>query len=312
VQDGRGSSTAVTASVLRAAHQILDSQPRVLNDPISVGLVPGSAEDELRSNAQSHDLEFMRILRASFVLRSRIAEDALAGAVARGATQYVLIGAGFDTFAFRQPTWAAGLRIYELDHPATQHAKRTHLEQAGLCLPDNLKLCPTDLERQGISAGLGTVDFDPKAQTHFSLLGVLPYLSGESVVATLQGVRSAARLPSLPVSHVLPDSMLTGADVEVVSISSRASAARGEPWRSRASSAEMERALEDAGFDSFEHYGPEEFTDRLTADRADGLSAPSFERVVVASVTTEATWQDAEKLLPSPSTDLQARDARPQ
>src|SRR5262245_43115122 len=110
-------------AALRAAHQILDGEPKILLDPISVGLFPQASEAAIRADAARLMQARMRRIRANFVLRSRFAEDRLAEAVSRGADQYLILGAGLDTFAYRQPKWAQVLRIVEIDHAASQAFK---------------------------------------------------------------------------------------------------------------------------------------------------------------------------------------------
>jgi len=286
--EGEESETALVAARLRAAHQVIDSAPRILDDPICVGLVPGSSEAELRAAAGLMATPFMQTLRTSFVLRSRIAEDALADAITTGASQYVLLGAGFDTFAYR-PTSRLGrdphtrpLRIFELDHPATQAAKRRYLEAAGHSLPTNLVLCPADFEHEGFSEALNGTGFDPSATTFYSWLGVVPYLTIDAVKETLREIRALSKDHSIALSFVLPDHELSGIDAETVRISATAAKNRGEAWLSRFTRSEMDELLESLGYRSIQHHGPNEFAALLTDDRRDDLRAPSFERVVVA------------------------------
>src|SRR5262244_3851139 len=116
----QASKTAIAPAVIRAAHQILDAHPKILDDPVAIGLVEGSSAAEIRAQAPDLQQPLKRLVRSSFVVRSRFAEDQLAEAVRAGVQQYVLLGAGLDTFAYRQPAWAQPLRIIEVDHPASQ------------------------------------------------------------------------------------------------------------------------------------------------------------------------------------------------
>jgi methyltransferase (TIGR00027 family) len=123
------SRTALATAHMRAAHQLLDPPPRILEDPVAVAVLGPGAEQRIRQVAARSQAPEGRALRAHMVLRSRFAEDRLAMAVSRGVTQYVILGAGFDTFAVRQPAWAQQLRILEVDHAGTQELKRaTHRE----------------------------------------------------------------------------------------------------------------------------------------------------------------------------------------
>src|ERR1700676_383034 len=116
MQEGKFSKTAQRVAIRRAAHQLLD-QPKVLDDPLALRIIGSETADELKSNPKEHHA-FSRAFRAFMAARSRYAEDELARAVAQGVTQYVILGAGLDTFAYRSPH--SGLRVFEVDHPSTQ------------------------------------------------------------------------------------------------------------------------------------------------------------------------------------------------
>ena len=122
---------------MRAAHQLFETQPRILEDPSILTLLGPVALQRVKDRADHYRTPEMAALRAHVVLRSRFAEDRLAAAVLRGITQYVILGAGFDTFALRQPPWARVLKIFEVDHTGTQAMKRSHLTAAGLAMPKN-------------------------------------------------------------------------------------------------------------------------------------------------------------------------------
>src|SRR5271163_1910279 len=140
MEEGRPSRTAEGAAILRALHQTLDAEPKILNDPIAVRLVDPSS-DVYKAFVQG--LEEMpaalRLRRRGYaVMRSRYTEDCLAESLAHGVRQYVIMGAGLDTFGCRQPSWATSLRIFEVDHPATQRWKRAKLSDAGIQIPKNV------------------------------------------------------------------------------------------------------------------------------------------------------------------------------
>jgi methyltransferase (TIGR00027 family) len=157
-------------SMLRAVHQVLDADPKILDDPLAVGLVEGSSREEILAAPPG----FLPPVwfRSIFVLRSRYTEDSLGEAVANGIGQYVLLGAGMDTFAYRQPSWAARLRIFEIDHPESQKVKREHLVKRGIAVPANVEFCPIDFENSSLVEGLATSSLDHRAPTFFSWLGV--------------------------------------------------------------------------------------------------------------------------------------------
>src|SRR5277367_1039239 len=132
----------------RAAHQLLD-EPRVFDDPLAVAIADGESE-----RPPGAEQPFSRALRAFLAVRSRYAEDQLAIAVARGVRQYVVLGAGLDTFGCRNPFRSAGLQVFEVDHPATQEWKRARLESAGIAVPPAISFAPVDFERQSLEEGL--------------------------------------------------------------------------------------------------------------------------------------------------------------
>src|SRR5580704_4643658 len=136
------SRTAQRVAMRRAAHQLLDN-PIVFEDPLAVAIAEGDPEPSADA-----PLPYSRALRAFLVVRSRYGEDQLARAVARGVRQYVVLGAGLDTFAYRNPFQSSGLHVFEVDHPATQAWKREQLRSAGIAVPQSLTFVPVDFERQ--------------------------------------------------------------------------------------------------------------------------------------------------------------------
>src|ERR1700729_1990211 len=181
MQEGKFSKTAHRVAIRRAAHQLLD-QPKVLDDPLALRIIGTETAQELRSNPKEHHA-FSRAFRAFMAARSRYAEDELARAVAQGVTQYVILGAGLDTFAYRNPH--PGLRVFEIDHPATQAWKRGQLQAAGIPIPPSLTFVPIDFEKQTLADGLARSGLNANAPAFFSWLGVTPYLTREACMTTL-------------------------------------------------------------------------------------------------------------------------------
>jgi len=129
IEERQGSKTALGVAWLRAAHQVIDSPPLILEDPAIVDLFGRAPVEHLRMNAGALQTPGARALRSHVVLRSRYVEDRLKLAEGRGTHQYVILGAGYDTFILRQPEWASALRIYEVDHPSTQMEKRARISR---------------------------------------------------------------------------------------------------------------------------------------------------------------------------------------
>ena len=129
-------------AIMRALHQTVDDDPKIFADPIAPRLI--QADDDRGWLAPLLDHPFAKQWRAGFALRARYAEDCLAEGVRRGVKQYVVLGAGLDTFAYRQPSWGSSVRIYEVDHPITQQWKGDRLREADVAIPSNLVFVPVD------------------------------------------------------------------------------------------------------------------------------------------------------------------------
>jgi methyltransferase (TIGR00027 family) len=187
------SRMALIVARQRAAHQLLD-HGAILNDPYAVRIL-GEHEDKV-SQAKDHPLKSMgRLFTAA---RSRIAEDALSKAVGRGVRQVVILGAGLDTFALRNPH-AARISIFEVDHPATQAWKRQRLVGAELAPPPWLTFVPVDFERDDLQQKLSSAGFQRISAAFFTWLGVVPYLTREAIDDTL------GYIASIPNSEVVFD-----------------------------------------------------------------------------------------------------------
>lgn len=186
---GQPSETALRAARSRAAHQLFD-QPKVLVDEPIVQILGPTHEADIAQLAARQD-RLTRGMRGGVVARSRMAEDALAEAVARGVQQYVIVGAGLDTFAWRNPFAAQGLQVYEVDHPSTQAWKRQLVEAAGLQAPTNLHWVPANLEKDSLHDVLWSAGLDMSQPVFFAWLGVAWYLRREAALTTLRVMAQA-------------------------------------------------------------------------------------------------------------------------
>jgi methyltransferase (TIGR00027 family) len=208
VEHATPSRTALRVALRRAAHQLYDS-PVIFPDPVAVPILGQTYAEELRRTPRRTDRPFSIALRAFLVARSRYAEDNLSRAVTAGVRQYVLLGAGLDTFAYRNPY--PGLRVFEVDHPATQQWKRDLLQRSGIRIPERLTYVPVDFESQSLSAQLQTSGFNIHGPAFFAWLGngSLPDAGSLPDDARLHRhaaggkrgdsrLRPAARRPSLP------------------------------------------------------------------------------------------------------------------
>jgi methyltransferase (TIGR00027 family) len=179
MEQGQPSQTALAAAGHRAAHQVLE-HGSIFSDPLAVRILGADAAESVRRAASDPSL---RRLRLFIAVRTRFAEDALAAALACGLRQLVVVGAGLDTYAYRST--AAGLRIFEVDHPATQSWKRARLEGADIEVPPALTFVPVDFECGTLEAGLRNAGFDFAQPAFFTWLGVVPYLTESAVFSTL-------------------------------------------------------------------------------------------------------------------------------
>lgn len=261
------SRTALSVALRRAAHQIHDS-PLVFNDPIAVAILGATYAEELRRTPLRLDRPFSIALRAFLVARSRYAEDNLRSAVENGVDQYVLLGAGLDTFAYRNPY--ARLRVFEVDHPATQQWKRELLQRNNIAIPECITYTPVDFERQSLAEQLCDAGFNSHAPAFFAWLGVVPYLTLEAFRATLSFISAQPPGSGLTLDYGQPRAVLPllerlGHD----SLASRVEKA-GEPFRLFFTPAEI--AAELSRFHSIEDLGATEINARYFGGRTDQLA----------------------------------------
>ena len=267
MQEGKFSRTAQRVAIRRAAHQLLD-QPRVFDDPMALRIIGTDAAAELRSNPKEHHA-FSRAFRAFMAARSRYAEDELARAVAQGVRQYVVLGAGLDTFAYRNPY--PSLRVFEVDHPATQAWKREQLQAAEIAVPVSMTFVPVDFERQTLEACLAHSGFDFNSPAFFSWLGVTPYLTREACMATLA---LTAKMPvgsGVVFDFAIDPALLNAGQRQALAALSERVAAAGEPFQLFFTPDELELELRQAGFQRFEQLDYDALNERYFKDRADGL-----------------------------------------
>ena len=269
MESGQPSATARSAAMARALHQLIDS-PRVLHDPFAVPIVAPATAAELRSA-----LDMSAALRASIVMRSRYAEDELATAVSRGVRQYVLLGAGLDTFALRNPHSSRRLRTFEVDHPATQRGKRDRLAAAGLRLGPGASFVPVDFETQSLAGELGKAGFRRDQPAFFSMLGVVIYLSDAAVMDTMRTIAGGAKGSEVVFSFSAPDDQLGEAELASRRRSMKRLEAIGEPWLTFYDPPALERRLRGLGFSHTALLSPAQANGRYFAARTDGLRIAS-------------------------------------
>jgi methyltransferase (TIGR00027 family) len=268
------SQTALGVAALRAVHQLLDGEPKILDDPISVRLLDADFLQQIQSNPARAREPLTRGLRSHVVLRSRYAEERMAQAVQRGVRQCVILGAGFDTFAYRQPDWARSLRIYEVDHLATQEDKRQRLQSAGVPVPANLEFVAIDFELVSLREGLQNSTLNFSEPAFFSCLGVLVYLSREAADAVFQLVASFPASSEIVLTFSTPDSSLSSNDAASRSALANMANSLGEPWQTHFEPQTLVCDLRALGFSAISFLSPEAADQIYFQSRGDGLRAP--------------------------------------
>jgi methyltransferase (TIGR00027 family) len=274
MRGARPSRTAYLVAMRRAAHQIFD-HPKVFDDPLAMPILGPGAEERLKNEARFVN-RVGRAVRASMAARSRYAEDQLARAVERGTKQYVVLGAGLDTFAYRNPYGSRDLRVFEVDYPATQDWKRERLVAAGIAIPHSVTFAAVDFEHQTLAEGLWKAGFDAAQPAFFSWLGVSMYLGRETVMDTLRFIASGRPGGGVVFDYLVPRGMLSWAGRLIHSALSRRVARAGEPFRASFAPDELRVELEALGFHSIENLGAAEINARYFAGRTDGLRVPGL------------------------------------
>lgn len=275
-------NTAVRVALWRALHVLADPPPHVFKDEIGLALV--APDDDWRSRPDMS--AFTRPFRASIVARARFVEDFLEAAGARGVTQYVILGAGLDTFAQRRPDLGERMRVFEIDQPETQAWKRQRLLELGFGIPSFLHFVPVDFER-GDAWLERLVDggFDAKQPAVVSSMGVSMYLSRDAIMSTLRNVASLATGSTLVMSFMLPIELAEPSVRESIEMAARGARANGTPWVSFFRPEEMLDLVRAAGLRTVEHVSADALTERYFPGRADGLRLPSNSEELLVATT---------------------------
>lgn len=267
METGRASRTALGVANRRAIHQLLEDPP-ILVDPIAIPIL--GPHFVLDRDKQSHPAA--RIFRTFMATRSRYAEDNLAAAAENGLTQYILLGAGLDTFAYRNPF--PHLRVFEVDFPATQFWKRDLLRQAAIAEPVNLTYVPLDFEHHTLQEGLAEAGFDFSRPAFFGWLGVVPYLTLAAFRSTLDVIAGLPSGSGVAFDYALsPEDLSPRLQQAHQALAARVAAA-GEPFRLFFRAEQLDNELRTAGFQQIEQLDSIDLNARYFRHRADGLALP--------------------------------------
>ena len=253
----------------RAAHQLLD-RPLVFEDPLAVRIIGARAEANLPEQPKNFVAARFRAFMAA---RSRFAEDELRDAVARGVRQYVILGAGLDTFAYRNPY--PDLRVFEVDHPSTQGWKRKRLAQVGIPIPPTMTFAPVDFTRETFDDALASAGFDEGTPAFFSWLGVTMYLERELVLGTLRAIHEMHASNGVVFDYAVPRETLGLVGRLALDAVSRRVKKAGEPFKGFFAPADLVAALHEIGYTHIEDLGSTEIDARYFTGRTDKLRSGS-------------------------------------
>lgn len=275
-------STAVRVALWRAIHVQVDPPPHVLEDEIGLRLAAPDKDWRSRPDMNPH---FTGPFRASIVARARFIEDLVAEQAGRGVDQYVILGAGLDTFAQRRAELASRLRVFEVDQPGAQAWKRQRLIELGFGIPEWLRLVPVDFEAgETWWQQLATAGFDARRPAVVVSTGVSMYLTKDAIMATLRQVAALTAASTFAMTFLLPFEL---ADPEVrpgLQQAEKGARASGTPFISFFTPAEMLALAREAGFRQVQHVSAATLTQRYFAGRTDGLRPPNnAEELLVAT-----------------------------
>jgi methyltransferase (TIGR00027 family) len=262
-------------------HVQIDPPPHVLDDEVGLRLV--APEDGWRSRPDM-DPDFTRPFRASIVARARFIEDLVAEQADRGVRQYVILGAGLDTFVQREPEIASRLTVFEVDRPEAQTWKRRRLIELGFGVPDWLRLVPVDFETGDTWRQLAAAGFDAGQSAVIACSGVSMYLTKQAIMAMIRQAAALAPGSTLATTFLLPLE-LAGPDVRTgLELAAKGARASGTPFISFFTPAEMLALAEEAGFKTARHVSADTLAERYFADRTDGFRPPANgEELLVAT-----------------------------
>lgn len=274
--DAAGSSqTALTAAAARAAHLIVDQPPVIFADTLALDLLGDQAAELVAYHRAHGDHVVLSGARGQVTCRSRYAEDSLAAAIASGGiAQYVILGAGLDSFAYRSPR-SSQVSVFEVDHPATQDVKRAQLSAAGILVPGNVVFVPADFENGpaggSLAERLARSGFDLTRPAFVSWLGVTMYLTETAIGRTFAEVSRFAPGSHLVVDYMLPAHLRDEAGSTYVELVAPVAAGRGEPWLTFLSPGQMSAMLANHALTPLRHVAQRDIADAAIWERSDSL-----------------------------------------
>ncbi|MBI1891157.1 MAG: class I SAM-dependent methyltransferase [Burkholderiales bacterium] len=281
IHAGIPSRSALRVATLRAVHQLLD-EPIVFDDPIALPILGDQLEATVRGDPFQFNDPLSRGLRAALIARSRFAEEMLHAAISKGVQQYVVLGAGLDTFAYRNPFAADALQVYEVDHPSTQAWKKSLLQEGGIPIPQSVKFAACDFERSTLNEILREAGFNASEPACFSWLGVTMYLTQEAVFETLRLVAALPQGSSITFDYRTHPALQHPIERVIGEFLEAQFLKQGEPWISSYDPAVLAEEARKLGFQSADNIGAAELNSRYFARRKDGLQVGGGFRLMYA------------------------------
>jgi methyltransferase (TIGR00027 family) len=279
--EGRRSRTAERVAMRRAAHQLYD-RPAIFEDPLALKILSDESAARVRSSAEEQT-PFARGFRAYIATRARFAEEELARSVEQGVRQFVVLGAGLDTFAYRNPF--PELRVFEVDHPDTQAWKRQRLHHAGIAIPESMRFAPVDFERDTLAHGLEAAGFQCEKPAFFSWLGVVPYLTRNAAFATLRFIAGLPRGSGVVFDYTIPRELMNEMERRAFEVLAERVARAGEPFRLFFDPVRLAADLRELGFNEVEDQSAAEIRARWLGE--DGLLKGRSGRLLCARVQAQ-------------------------
>lgn len=283
MEEGKPSFTAIGSAMLRAAHLLWDDSPKIFEDTFALRLSGCESEATIRAEidradaetARSTSPEFALSLRrhimAMLVMRSRHVEDEVEKAIARGVSQYVILGSGLDSFAYRRLDLVKVLHVFEVDHPATQAWKLTRLREANIELPLNLSFVSVDFEKQSLIGNLRMSGYRTDTPAIFSWVGVATYLTYDAIFSTLRTIAALAPRTEIIFQYTVPQELLDESAQQLLAAVMASTATRGEPFKSFFQPKQLAEQVRRLAFAEVSDLGPEEAEARYFTGRTDGL-----------------------------------------
>jgi methyltransferase (TIGR00027 family) len=281
IANGEPSQTALTAAAARAAHLIVDDEPVIFADTLAGAMLGERAEEFIAYHRAHGTHPVLAGARAQVTCRSRYAEDRLARAIERGIGQYVLLGAGLDSFAYRSPL-AGRVRVFEVDHPATQEYKRRAAAAAGVAAAP--EFVPVDFTRDSLAEALGRAGFDAARPAFVSWLGVTMYLDSGAIEATVSVLGGFAPGSEIALDYMLPAGRRDAEGQAYADLVGQFAAERGEPWRSVFAPEAMAALLARHGFGPVRDVGQRDMIPAAAWDRSDALHPAELSHIAHAAI----------------------------